>query len=359
MATLGDFFDAVRIRGLDESVIDDPSIPTSFNATPKDGTLELPRGSKGPDGDPGTPAVAYSWRGEVIDETALEALQERLEPKHVGRAYRVLSTQRLVYWDGQAFVSFTDAFGGKGPDGPLNNLTIGTVTTGAVGSELIVSITGSSPNQVLNLTVPRGGKGQKGPDGRPGPIRSAPDFDNSVAPIDGMVPVWDDVNDKWKLARRPGPIGPYSIPDTGFTSFGSTTATVTVATLSIPAQVRPYIPWPRGHMLLRPTGTNSAFRTVVEVFLGDPAAGGQLVGIGYALPMSVIDSPITITPHYGSTGTGAVAPNANTRIVPAGTAVTLYVRVRKITGNGSYSFDRSRAQLVVYGFEPNVPLPVL
>lgn len=359
MATLGDFFEAVRIRGLDESVIDDPTIPTSFNATPKDGTLELPSGSKGPDGDPGIPAVPYSWRGEVIDETALAALKERLESKHVGRAYRVLSTQRLVYWDGAEFVSFTDAFGGKGPDGPLNNLTIGTVTTGPVGSELIVNITGESPNQVLNLTVPRGGKGQKGPNGRPGPIRSAPDFDNSVTPVDGMVPVWDDVNDKWKLSRRPGPIGPYTIPDTAFTAItAATTATVTIATLNIPAQDRPYIPWPRGHLMLRPSGTNNVFRAVVEVHLGDPANNAVLAQ-GYALPYSTIDSPVSITPMYGSTGIGAVPPNTNPRIVPAGTAVTLYVRVRKIGGNGSYQFLPSRAQLVVYGFEPTVPLPVI
>ncbi len=35
-------------------------------------------------------------------------------------------------------------------------LTIGTVTTGAPGSEASASITGDSPNFVLNLTIPQG-----------------------------------------------------------------------------------------------------------------------------------------------------------------------------------------------------------
>lgn len=45
--------------------------------------------------------------------------------------------------------------GPAGPAGPANTLTIGAVTTGTAAA----SITGSSPNQVLNLTLPSGGSG--------------------------------------------------------------------------------------------------------------------------------------------------------------------------------------------------------
>ena len=38
-------------------------------------------------------------------------------------------------------------------------LTIGTVTTGAPGTEAEATITGTSPNFILNLTIPQGPTG--------------------------------------------------------------------------------------------------------------------------------------------------------------------------------------------------------
>lgn len=49
--------------------------------------------------------------------------------------------------------------GQQGPQGPPNVLSIGTVTTGAPGSSASVTITGTAPSQVLNLTIPRGANG--------------------------------------------------------------------------------------------------------------------------------------------------------------------------------------------------------
>lgn len=46
-----------------------------------------------------------------------------------------------------------------GPAGPPNELTIGTVTTGAPGSSAAASVTGAAPSQVLNLTIPTGATG--------------------------------------------------------------------------------------------------------------------------------------------------------------------------------------------------------
>lgn len=58
--------------------------------------------------------------------------------------------------------------GSPGAAGPSNVLTIGTVTSGVVADAAIV---GDSPNQVLNLVLPQGPKGeqgQTGPQGSPG-----------------------------------------------------------------------------------------------------------------------------------------------------------------------------------------------
>ena len=55
--------------------------------------------------------------------------------------------------------------GETGPTGPANVLNIGTVTTAETGVSASATITGSSPTQTLNLTLPKGNTGSTGPQG--------------------------------------------------------------------------------------------------------------------------------------------------------------------------------------------------
>lgn len=55
-----------------------------------------------------------------------------------------------------------------GTPGPPNELGIGTVTTLGTGQPATAQITGSFPNQKLNLGLPKGDKGEPGRDGRDG-----------------------------------------------------------------------------------------------------------------------------------------------------------------------------------------------
>lgn len=52
--------------------------------------------------------------------------------------------------------------GPAGEDGLTPTLTIGTVTTGAPGTDAEATITGTAPNFVLNLTIPQGEPGTSG-----------------------------------------------------------------------------------------------------------------------------------------------------------------------------------------------------
>lgn len=63
--------------------------------------------------------------------------------------------------------------GDRGPEGPIglsNTITIGQVQTLPSGEPATASLTGESPNQVLNLGLPRGdtGEGSVGPKGEDG-----------------------------------------------------------------------------------------------------------------------------------------------------------------------------------------------
>jgi len=53
-----------------------------------------------------------------------------------------------------------------GPVGPANELTLGEITTGDAGTEAEATISGTPPNQVLDLVLPRGDTGAQG---NPGP----------------------------------------------------------------------------------------------------------------------------------------------------------------------------------------------
>lgn len=63
----------------------------------------------------------------------------------------------------------TGGVGPTGPAGPANVLAIGTVTTGTAGTSAAATITGTAPNQTLNLTIPAGETGPTGLTGPTGP----------------------------------------------------------------------------------------------------------------------------------------------------------------------------------------------
>lgn len=63
--------------------------------------------------------------------------------------------------------------GEKGDTGPVNVLKIGTVES---GTEASATITGQSPNQVLNLVLPKGDKGDTGSQGEKGTTGATPDI---------------------------------------------------------------------------------------------------------------------------------------------------------------------------------------
>ena len=65
--------------------------------------------------------------------------------------------------------------------GPANTLTIGTVTSGTTAN---ASIVGEAPNQTLNLTLPKGAKGDKGDEGVLNIVLSSTEPSN---PVEGMI----------------------------------------------------------------------------------------------------------------------------------------------------------------------------
>lgn len=65
--------------------------------------------------------------------------------------------------------------------GPANTLAIGNVTSGTTAN---ASIVGEAPNQTLNLTLPKGAKGDKGDEGVLNIVLSSTEPSN---PVEGMI----------------------------------------------------------------------------------------------------------------------------------------------------------------------------
>lgn len=104
----------------------------------------------------------------------------------------------------------TGATGSTGPAGPANALTVGTVFTGAEGSNATVTITGDSPSQTINFSIPRGNTGATGATGATGP--QGPKGDTGLQGIQGIQGPKGDTGDTGPM----GPQGPQGLKgDTG------------------------------------------------------------------------------------------------------------------------------------------------
>ena len=83
--------------------------------------------------------------------------------------------------------------GAKGADGQTPNISIGTVTTGAAGTNASAEITGTTPNLTLNLTIPKGDKGNNGVNGQTpkisiGTVTTGAAGSSASASISGTTP---------------------------------------------------------------------------------------------------------------------------------------------------------------------------
>lgn len=120
-------------------------------------------GLQGPKGDPGDsfkivgtlpsvdylPAPTQDNRGDAYI----------IEINGLNHLYIVIGSDTLSWYDAGAIEGVK---GETGDPGPANSLTIGTVTTLPTGSDATASITGTAPNQVLNLGIPKGEQGDDG-----------------------------------------------------------------------------------------------------------------------------------------------------------------------------------------------------
>lgn len=105
--------------------------------------------------------------------------------------------------------------GSPGAVGPANELTVGTVTTGAAGTPAQVSIAGTPPAQVVSFVIPQGVQGLPGPVGPQGP----PGSGGGVTDHGALTGLSDDDHPQYLTQARADalydPIGGGGVTDHG------------------------------------------------------------------------------------------------------------------------------------------------
>lgn len=126
---------------------------------------------------PGPPGPSNQLLIGTVDTSAAGAPAEASISGESPTQYLNLTLPRgekpAISWQGSTIVVDgalgPDLRGATGQDstvpGPANELSIGTVSTGAPGSQAAVTITGTAPNQTLGFAIPRGDQGVRGPAG--------------------------------------------------------------------------------------------------------------------------------------------------------------------------------------------------
>lgn len=124
--------------------------------------------------------------------------------------------------------------------GPANSLSIGTITTGAEGSQASATISGTAPNQTLSLTIPRGDVGPVN-NLSIGTVSTLETGASATATITGTAP-----NQTLNLGIPTGPAGTNSVTEviTGTVTTAGTAVPLTFTkTYSAPPAVIPVPQW--------------------------------------------------------------------------------------------------------------------
>lgn len=162
------------------------------------GNIKGPKGDPGEQGPPGPPGEDGAGIEITGSVPTYADLPTDLGPEDSGSGFLVQADGKLYIWDGTqwpsdgAGVEFRGPRGEKGDKGDPGDkgdkgdpgdkgdtgnqglpgeaatIDVGTVTTGAPGSNASVQNVGTEQEAVFNFTIPRGAQGLPGADGRDG-----------------------------------------------------------------------------------------------------------------------------------------------------------------------------------------------
>lgn len=322
----------------------------SFEINGTEGAIVLDA-IKGDKGDPGTPSpiVKMQYEDDFSDASQLPSNLENIS-EDIGKAWWIGNA--VYMWSGTTW--YQKQMGTQGPVGPPPALHVSAelVPSGQVDSlTQPVEVTPSTSNGGLdvNLLFRFDHDSIEGPEGPAAAIRSASDWDDTVAPINADVPVWNSAISKFqpKSLSLLG-VEVYSVPQSYFQAAAGPTVSGQQV-LAFPVPPRPFAWKPvilNGHMkVFGAEVSTNPLQIGCQVLLGAPAGGTQ-IGRGYG----TILQWTTIQAEYSTPGNPAAAitpENALAYVPPnhVGNAGTIYVVLANDGAIGAFTYDPAGSQL--------------
>ncbi|MBF6296292.1 hypothetical protein IU459_01890 [Nocardia amamiensis] len=320
-----------------------PMLNAQVSLTDDVAALPLPPGPAGEPGPRGRPRSTFRKMGAIADAAARPS---GLGPEDRGKWWHRLDDNGMDVWTGAEWRHSPAAVGPRGPIAAANSITV----TSTVHQENLtvpaIEFTGQGAEQQLEVTVPAGEPGPKGPPGASGAITASPDYDSTTVPGRGSVFAYHRAGRKFRAAPTPLGTGPWSWYQEDFAAEQvAATSRIEAGTFTIPAQPFDWRPVVYGHGYSYSVNNGSQG---AELLVRLHHAQGPIVGTGAAASGGWMYLPILPCFRDGST-TKAMSPTSDFAIVPAGQPANLVVSAER-TGNGSgdIGFSNTRASLVVF-----------
>ena len=320
----------VEVYGIPQADGAPPLTETFFHVRRRqDGAAEravlgLPayQGARGPAGRPG--AIHQGERTTA----QLEALATALDENHVNYAYRNTDTDDQYVWSGKAWVIYREVYATPGPVGPAPLVSPGTLTVGGVEADgpFGVRVSGSDGEYAVGVDLPALPAGPRGPAGPSGSILDSVDVAAGSVPDDGDTLVFDE--SVGKLRWRDVALGTeeFAVASSSFPQVINIPSTQTrreLFTLDIPARDYPYRFDFSGGV---DVDARIGHHIDAEIRVGDPSTG-TLVGLARGDAAEGWHRVL-----FTAFSEAEFGPDSDVGVIPAGTAVTLYVSLVKRSG---------------------------
>ncbi|MFE6863639.1 hypothetical protein [Nocardia sp. NPDC057668] len=324
-----------------------PVLTTTVSVADDVGALPLPKGPVGPDGTRGRPRFSFRKMGEIAN---IAARPTGLGPDDRGKWWHRIDNNGMDVWTGGEWRSSPDAVGVRGELSDPNVITVTDTVHDEKLTNAAVEFTGSAAAQRLQVTVPAGVSGPRGPAGTFGAINSAPDSDAAVAPTQGGLLAYQRGSRKFRSQSAPNGFGPWSWYEADFAADQESGVSQLVAgTFQIPALPFTWRPIVFGNLSYY-CEHNDAQRARVSARLLH--SEGEIVATS---PLDVVGGYVYVpfAPAYSDADTTkTLAPTSTYATVPVGQVANLVVTVDRLrvnsTSTGKVGYRRARASLVVF-----------
>ncbi|MBF6213783.1 hypothetical protein IU487_22455 [Nocardia puris] len=337
MATVYEGDIQITMRG----VADPVGLPYTVNPlelVDREAIVEIREGAPGDPGPQGDASWPWQWQGDATDFDELLGLG--LGYADARKAWRAADEDAIYLWTGMDWIRFVDAFNTSGRQGPPNMLT-GVAVAGAPGSSADATLTGTAPNQILTITIPRGETGDEGDPGEAGALADAVDVDVTDA-RDNSVLAWDDTASLWRPRPNPRLAGPWAIGSGQFGGASNLAVDRTIATITIPAQPiawRPIVI--AGNISIKCHSQSlDDTRAIVQVRLG--SAEGPVIAFGQSLG-ATNNTMVLMCPRWEQ----ALTPDSTHATVQPNQTATLFVVTSRSVGSRTYTVTTQGAQLMI------------